>query len=943
MSTNIDDIASMAVTILRSMVGERIPDDAEIAQAVDTAIGALGGLAGSDLDRGRVIAEVESREANRVGRAQKITSQDPEHRSWVRGIDRSEWGYWRRCREYALKQYSRWLIDELDLSTDDVLDELEDPKRAGAWDRRGMVVGNIQSGKTTHFTALMNKAMDAGYNVIIVLSGMHNNLRTQTQVRVEEWCLGYQKLTGDDGDVSRKVVGVGAVNGALRPSCPTHKGERGDFLSKAYDAMGVTPSEAPLVLVVKKNKTPLENLLKWAAWVARAEDWKSGFQEQEARLLIIDDECDQASVDTGNQQRGQDGEVDPEYSPKTINRLIRRLLNSFSKSAYVGYTATPFSNIFIHRDAETELEGADLFPRHFIVNLETPNTYVGANRIFGLGGDDDGNGLLSGLPILRDVTDHAASLSLGEREGWVPPKHDKSHRPLFNEEDRIPDTLREAIHSFVLAVAARRARGQDSVHSTMLVHVTRFNDVQGHVCRQVSDEISDLKNAVLYGSGEPLRKCVADLKALWANDFEPTSKRVDEPDCVPVDWEEIERRLAGVVDSIKVRQINGSSADVLDYVLNEENGLNVIAIGGDKLSRGLTLDGLVTSFFLRASQMYDTLMQMGRWFGYRPGYLDLCRIYTTPELQEWFEHLAVANEELRAEFTSMRAEGMTPEEFGQRVLAHPSMLVTSRVKMKSGQRIDIGFSDDTSETVVFSRIAEDVRHNFEAAAGFLVGLGECSIKDPVRTLNDGRVQRWNNTYLWQGVSGEIVAEFFETYRTDASAVRCHSGLLAAYIRKMVARGELGNWMVALISMDGGGDPVEISGCTVVPNERGFKSSDPNKVHTWKAEGRYVIRKLITNRDESIDLTADEYGEAIAAIRNHGGRDASIPYGWASRKQRDPDRGLLLLYVLSPDDDKVEGDLPVIGFGVAFPGSRTEEKVSYVVDNLYFNQEYGNET
>ena len=150
--------------------------------------------------------------------------------------------------------------------------------------------------------------------------------------------------------------------------------------------------------------------------------------------------------------------------------------------------------------------------------------------------------------------------------------------------------------------------------------------------------------------------------------------------------------MARVVSDISVREINGTAGDVLDYDAHHATGLNVIAIGGDKLARGLTLEGLTISYFLRASRMYDTLMQMGRWFGYRPGYLDLCRLYTTPDLAEWFQHITEASEELRQEFDHMVAVGGTPKQYGLRVKSHPALMVTSRVKMRHGTELQLSFA-----------------------------------------------------------------------------------------------------------------------------------------------------------------------------------------------------------------------------------------------------------
>ena len=154
-------------------------------------------------------------------------------------------------------------------------------------------------------------------------------------------------------------------------------------------------------------------------------------------------------------------------------------------------------------------------------------------------------------------------------------------------------------------------------------------------------------------------------------------------------WEEVSSQLPDVVSDIQVRMINGTAKDALDYSEYEGAGLKVIAIGGDKLARGLTLEGLCVSYFLRASRMYDTLMQMGRWFGYRPGYLDLCRLYTTPDLSEWFGHIADAAEELREEFDIMAATGATPREYGLKVQSHPVLMVNLKAKDEVGEEPDV--------------------------------------------------------------------------------------------------------------------------------------------------------------------------------------------------------------------------------------------------------------
>ena len=285
----------------------------------------------------------------------------------------------------------------------------------------------------------------------------------------------------------------------------------------------------------------------------------------------------------------------------------------------------------------------------------------------------------------------------------MPPKHQKDHSPAHQGQDVLPPSLREAIQSFALACAAREVRGQGAEHASMLVHVTRFTLVQKEVHRQVEDFVHKMKMRVTRGIDH--ETLLNDLRTLWESDFVPTtetivSKLTDSEERPSVlSWSEILAKLPDVLSDIEVRMVNGKAKDALDYAEKGQKGLKVIAIGGDKLARGLTLEGLCTSYFVRTTKMYDTLMQMGRWFGYRPGYIDVCRLYTTEELIEWFGHIADASEELREEFDAMAESGATPKDYGLRVQSHPVLLVTSPLKMRTAKNLQLSFSGDLLETV----------------------------------------------------------------------------------------------------------------------------------------------------------------------------------------------------------------------------------------------------
>ena len=608
-----------------------------IARQIDRVLAMMPGWA-EGLDREAVTDEMIRRFSLWIGQDAMLKS-DVGHDAWLSTARKRDWRYWQRYREWLERGLSWKAVEALDRSTDAILGLLEDPVRPGPWDRRGLVVGHVQSGKTGNYTGLICKAADAGYKIIIVLAGLHNNLRSQTQMRLEEGFLGYETSAIRD---TATVVGVGEIDSdrEIHPNCATNRANNGDFSSRIARNLAVSPEERPWLFVVKKNKTVLRGLLNWVQ--NHAADTNLPKTEEGAGsasdlpkvkkivtklpLLIIDDEADHASVDTQELVVDADGRPDDEHQPTTINRLIRRILHSFSRSAYIGYTATPFANIFIHERGETRDEGPDLFPAAFIINLAAPSNYIGPATVFGL---QTSEGRVGGLPLVREITDHA---TVDGQEGWMPQGHRNGHRPLHNGADTLPPSLAEAIDSFLLACAARHVRGQASGHSSMLVHVTRFNSVQADVCRQVQEYVRHLRQRIQRRVDH--EQVFRRLRTLWETDFLPTGAaiRASQPDQSPprdVTWEEIMNALPEAVSDIEVRMINGTAKDALDYAEHAGTGLKVIAIGGDKLARGLTLEGLCVSYFLRASRMYDTLMQMGRWFGYRPGYLDLCRLYTT--------------------------------------------------------------------------------------------------------------------------------------------------------------------------------------------------------------------------------------------------------------------------------------------------------------------------
>lgn len=914
----------------------------------------------STVPKGDIVKLMSDRYAIWIGEAKALDGDD-EHTPWLTPERRQGWRYWSDYEDFLEPKIAEASIESLDRQTDEILKRLEDPEKPGPWDRRGLVVGHVQSGKTSNYTGLICKAADAGYKIIIVLAGLHNNLRSQTQMRLDEGFLGYE--TSPNLNSPKKEIGVGlGREPSLRPNYVTNRSDGGDFRTQVAKHLGIRPEQTPWLFVVKKNKTVLTRLLEWIRLhVAEQTDPETGRRVvTKLPLLLIDDEADHASVDTAEQAFDGDGNPDPEHEPKVINSLIRQILGAFSRSAYVGYTATPFANIFIHEKGWTKLEGEDLFPRSFIVNLPAPSNYVGPMKVFGHTLSD--GTLIEGLPLIRDVSDFTDSEEPDSTIGWMPNGHKNGYSPLYKGQPELPPSLREAIQAFVLTCAIRRTRGQGREHCSMLIHVTRFTSVQAEVTGQVKSYIEDMYRRLRRGIGQ--EELVAELRALLEHDFIPTTRlvnqrmppneRVDEPD-----WGTVEPELVPVLEELqnRTRAVNGTAKDVLDYADNEVTGIRVIAVGGDKLARGLTLEGLTVSYFLRASRMYDTLMQMGRWFGYRPGYTDLSRLYTTEELQKWFRHITIASEELRQAFDHMSATHAKPREYGLRVQSHEVMTVTSSTKMRSGRELKMSYAGDGIETTVLSRDKAVIESNADAVERLLAGMGKPNLNHSQPRPGNTSAS-WSGSMVWSDVSGETIASFLSAYRTHISAYKANSSLLANYVEEMLKVGELADWVVAVLSGDSPSAP-KIAGIPVHLVER-----TPDDRDSAQAEkGRYVIRRLLSPRDEAMDLDLRAYeaalvltskarandparggtrknekitspsGPAIRAIRGLGTPDGIVP--------PNPTRGVLLIYPLDPQKAKIANvEVPIYAIGISFPSSTNAKSIPYVVNNAYWEQELG---
>jgi hypothetical protein len=738
-------------------------------------------------------------------------------------------------------------------------------------------------------------------------------------LRIDEGFLGWDSQNNRAFDKGNRFIGAGLIriSKPLRALPVTSSADNGDFSKKIAQQCGAAPGGSdPILMVVKKNKNVLTNLVRWALnWADKNVQGRKIIKN--SPLLVIDDEADNASVNTKEVKLDETGIPLEQQDPTAINKLIRKLLHSFEKTAYVGYTATPFANIFIHPQVKTNEDGDDLFPRHFIVNLPAPSNYIGPVQVFGL----DSNSVVDSLGDLEGFTGLEIIRTVTDQDEWIPTNHKKDHVP-----PHLPESLKEAIRVFVLSCAVRFCRGQKTNHNSMLIHVTRYTDVQEWVTKLVSDELTSLHRQLRYSEGSALDQVLSKFEYLWNKDFVPTSKLIIgtklQPHVPMPEWEDVKPLLYQVAAKIQVKKINGTAKDVLDY-WGSPNGLNIIAIGGDKLSRGLTLEGLSVSYYLRASKMYDTLMQMGRWFGYRPDYLDVCRLYTTDELVEWYKHITVASEELRNEFDYMADMGATPEEFGLKVRTHPTgLIITGANKMRNGTVMKLSFAGAISETYLFGKDKNIIRQNLQATEDLISGLGTYTIA--------------KNNFIWKQVESNKIIDFLSNYQSHKNARLANTKILVEYIQSQNKSAELESWAVALISKTKAENSYTIAKLEVGLTDRKNVSQIPSEYRLSKS-------RLLNPTDEMLDFPLAVQEEIITITkerRKKAGKPETktiTPDGKVIRERRNPKNGLLLLYPLDPKT--IQGELPIIGFGISFPSSKYASLVEYKVNNVYWEQEY----
>lgn len=716
----------------------------EIEEVVGQFAPAYPSLTTEDLEL--VVAKVET--LVHIELPDDVPLVDPaSYSNWLTA-DRVASTSWDRWNAYVAlmssKNLSPLVIDRMGHRSEKILELAGDPTRPGKWSKRGLVIGDVQSGKTANYLALFNKAADVGYKVIILFGGHTDKLRRQTQARVDEGFVGRdsRKVIGfKPGAFVDARVGVGFTRDfAFATSMTTWSF---DFSTSQLRGINLSASaiNGPVVFVIKKNKRIIENLIAWLHTQHQGEP--SG--QLDLPMLLLDDEADYASINTS----------DPDDSPTAINSAIRDLVAVFSRNSYVGFTATPFANVFIDPEQDE-----DLFPRDYIYGLESPSNYFGPEQMF--------QERAFGRQFLSSNDD---------AETWLPYNH-KSGSPV----GELPESLLDAVAAFFLVNTIRDIRGSSADPRTMMVNVSRFNSVQTLLHQKLADLVSSWRHSINQGVGQEVWE---RLERVFLEEYASSE----------LDWEQVQMRLAASIHHIQVHLVNSKTtrSDEWDAVYSSDVA-RVIAVGGDVLSRGLTLEGLSISYFRRRSLAYDTLMQMGRWFGYRPGYEDLCKLWIDPEVAGWYDFIAQATSELRDQIARMRSLEQTPRQFGLAVRRHPgaALMATALNKRRhSDIAFQVSLRNRHFESVKFEADASTNYENYQAAQDLLGKLHAISLPKQTRLRNP-----W-----WDQVPLALVSEFISKFRTSKSDLMFADGVIEQHLLNTRAPW-MANWHVVVMTGDG---------------------------------------------------------------------------------------------------------------------------------------------
>lgn len=793
------------------------------------------------------------------------------------------------------------VIKDLSKQSDEIVELLGDPLKSGSWARRGLLMGEVQSGKTANYIGVLNKALDYGYKVLIVIGGHTNELRTQTQSRFDTDLLGIDSEYLDDNIANATLprIGIGEIDKSLRANVMTTV--RGDFNSNKKTA-GITwiNSDLPTVFIIKKNARLIANVANYIRQQA-------GSEKIDVPLIVVDDESDWGTPNTGS-----------ETDPTRVNKEIRRLLDSSRRSSYLGITATPFANIFIDHNATDDEIGSDLFPQDYIRTLPAPSNYFGISQYF--------------------TPSHGAlRLDVSDCTDLLPIIHKSNHKL-----HKLPESLRKAFLSFLLGTSIRRIRKKDKSAASMLVNVSRFNAIQADVASLLEELLFEITATVKseFKRNHTTRSAsYQEIYDLWEEEFE----YLDE-----YKWNTIQSKLFEIIDEFKIELVNSKTASIRNKKRKlltseqrrEEDLLPTIYVGGDVLSRGITLDGLQVSYFVREPRTMDTLMQMGRWFGYRPGYADLVRVWLPDETASDFAWSAEVTQELKELLMEMRSRKLTPRQFGLRVRTHPEgFRIVAANKSKSTEvKLEgpVLWENCLKESHELSKSSFQRDTNLQAVKSLI-----SEINTPIHSS-----KAVNEYYkLWQAVPLESIQEFFMKFRgheTDILFGTNKSEQLSVMFEAISEAKGSELWDVCLVSGRGSSYPVAENVSINLSFRNELRLVEEDKL-------KFQNRRVATSGNLSSSLSVEESAEfeRFRELDEHwmNSSDQSATLAFISRPR-------LLIYLVTVESSDLKkqlfiaDDYPLAAVAIAFPKLDPEEAIiaaqnarKYQVNTVWLSNYY----
>ncbi|OOQ58272.1 Z1 domain-containing protein [Mucilaginibacter pedocola] len=889
-----------------------------------------------------------------------VTTNDPdsvidEKEDYDRWIDRREpkieWNYFKRYIHY-LRTLERPVdvIQNTEKSTHAIIERLGDPKRDIEQLQKGLVLGSVQSGKTANFNGVVNRAIDAGYDIIIVFSGIMEDLRVQTQKRINHDVIGI----GEKGGQFNQDVGVGKIQKFGRDGINQINSittGTADFRKSMVDNHFDFTSQR--ILVCKKNVSVLTNLIFWLM-----SSLPEGATCLPKSVLLVDDEADNASLNN----LGYKG---AEYASK-VNGHIRALLDLFKRRSYLGYTATPFANILQDQHGERAMDGAwpikyryqgevrelnctlspGLFPDKFIYKLATPTSYLGPRRYFSTGREQEGDQKIPLIETIPDAPD------------------DEDH--IFGDDETVlRRSLTDAIDCYVLSIALRDSRKAVleilpgyTPHHTMLVHISRLITDQNIAADRITKYVAHITKKLKDDSIKDPNGIYEKLRLQWNKFFayKVANIRSYLPDEYNADglisktWDDISELLPTAVKNIQVKAVNSFTHDKLIYPDNETK--KYIAVGGNRLSRGFTLEGLTINYFLRDTNLYDTLLQMGRWFGYRPGYLDACRLFIDAATEDKYNFITAALCELEEQIENMEIQKKSPKEFELRIRKHPDILqITRAAILKNAVEVRYSFQDAVHQSVHFKLKKEALQNAWD---GF----------KKLFKATDFNTKEDSGFYTFDGSKADLFdflnlpSVFLPNSFKKDDMIR--------YLEMCTERGMLTNWKIAIRRTGTGRafteDGIEITNLTkrsAPKKEESLYYSELKNELLFTASGKSA-NIMTSGSDESLGLNKEACDNVIAEFRAYKkkkfiesnlseaeatekSQSMTIP-GWIFRKIRPENQGLLLIYLMDlqqvfnnhelravANANGIDLNIPLIGYALSFPEINNDPGAIYMAN------------